>query len=262
MKGNLIDEFRNVDPDTDNPVLLHRDGEHEIYWLGIPEHTAFRSNSYLIKSADQALIVDPGHRGYFERTRHRVSQILPPEGISGLVICHQDPDVAASMTDWLEINPDLQIVTSPRTHVLLPYYGVGGYRWHDIVNEPVLTLNSGKRIHFVEAPYLHFAGAFTSFDESSGYLLSGDIWAAIQLEWRLIVGDFEAHESVLDLFHLDYMASNIACRGFVEKLSDFRINAILPQHGSIIGPEHVSSALHYLNTLTCGTDIIYSHLSN
>ncbi|PVV18697.1 MAG: hypothetical protein B6D74_16010 [gamma proteobacterium symbiont of Ctena orbiculata] len=262
MKGNHIAEYRYVDPDTKNPVLLYSDEVHEIYWLGIPEHTAFRSNIYLIKSGEEALIVDPGHQAYFEKTRSRVKQIMDPARVSGLIICHQDPDVAASITQWLQLNPAMQIITSPRTNVLLPYYGASDYRWHNVVDDSSFIFKSGRRIKFIEAPFLHFAGAFTSFDESSGFLLSGDIWAAIQLEWRLIVDDFEQHASVLDLFHLDYMGSNIACRGYVEKLQDYRIDAILPQHGSIIDSANVESALLYLDSLICGTDIIYPHLTN
>ncbi|MCU7905729.1 MAG: MBL fold metallo-hydrolase [Candidatus Thiodiazotropha sp. (ex Epidulcina cf. delphinae)] len=262
MAGNHIAEYRDTNPDTQNPVLLYSHDGHEIYWLGIPEHAAFRSNIYLIKSGEEALIVDPGHQAYFEKTRGRVAQVMDPDQVCGLIICHQDPDVAASMTDWLRINPKLQVLTSPRTQVLLPYYGAEGYRWYDVVEEPVFTFSNGKGIRFVEAPFLHFAGAFTSYDETSGFLLSGDIWAAIQMEWCLIVADFEAHQSVLDLFHLDYMASNIACRGFVEKIRQYQINAILPQHGSIIDSENVPAALSYLESVTCGTDIAYPHLSN
>jgi hypothetical protein len=36
MNGNHIAEFRNVDPDTKNPMLLFSDDMHEIYWQGIP----------------------------------------------------------------------------------------------------------------------------------------------------------------------------------------------------------------------------------
>lgn len=262
MKGNHIAEFWGVDPDTKNPVLLYGDEVHEIYWLGIPEHTAFRSNIYLIKSGEQALIVDPGHQAYFDKTLDRVKQIMDPGQVSALIICHQDPDVAASITQWLQRNPAIKIVTSPRTNVLLPYYGARKYHWHNVVDDSSFTFDSGKKIHFIEAPFLHFSGAFTSYDETSGFLLSGDIWAAIQLEWQLIVDDFEQHKSVLDLFHLDYMASNIACRGYVEKLKNYKINAILPQHGSIIDSADVQNALHYLDSLVCGTDIIYPHLTS
>jgi flavorubredoxin len=64
----------------------------------------------------------------------------------------------------------------------------------------------------------------------------------------------------LDLFHKDYMASNIATRGFVNRIKGLPIRAILPQHGSIIVGEDVARALDYLATLKCGLDIIYPEL--
>jgi flavorubredoxin len=57
------------------------------------------------------------------------------------------------------------------------------------------------------------------------------------------------------------MASNIAASGFVHKIEDLPIQAILPQHGSIIPPDMVADALRYLKNLQCGTDILYPELS-
>jgi len=261
MSKNLIEKYHNASPDANDAILLFSDNSHEIYWLGIPENTAFRSNTYLIKSGDEAIIVDPGHRAYFDRVFERVSKIIDPSRISGLILCHQDPDVAASMLDWLNVRPDLKIISSPRTNVLLPYYGGGEYAFYDVVEQPVYRFSTGHEIEFVEAPFLHFAGAFTSFDRTSHFLFSGDIWAAIQTEWQLIVNDFEEHETYLDIFHLDYMASNIACRGFVEKVRPLSPKALLPQHGSIIGGDDVKAALDYLDQIQCGTDMVYPHLS-
>ena len=76
------------------------------------------------------------------------------------------------------------------------------------------------------------------------------------------MGSFEDHAAAMDLFHLDYMASNLAARGFVKRLEGVDIQAILPQHGSVIGPEHVASALEYLRTLRCGLDIVYADLDD
>jgi len=261
MSGNIIEKYRDSSPDYGDAILLYADNSHEVYWLGIPEDTAFRSNTYLIKSGDEAIIVDPGHRSYFDRVFKRVSHIIDPSHVSGLILCHQDPDVAASMFDWLNVNPDLKIMSSPRTNVLLPYYGGGEYTFYNVVEEPVYRFSSGHEIEFVEAPFLHFAGAFASFDRTSQFLLSGDIWAAIQTDWKLVVDNFDEHQTYLDIFHLDYMASNIACKGFVEKVRPLSPKAILPQHGSIIIGDDVKAALDYLDEIQCGTDIVYPHLS-
>jgi flavorubredoxin len=260
MSGNCIATHQKLNPDTNQPVLLFSAEDHQIYWLGIPEHKAFRSNTYLLKAGEQALLFDPGHRAYFEKVLERVEQIIDPLQISGLVLCHQDPDVAASLIDWLEINPKLPILTSPRTHILLPYYGNTEYNWRNVSADPSFTFQNGHQLRFIEAPFLHFSGALTTYDEQSGFLFSGDIWAAIQLEWKLVIETFQTHIQNLNMFHTEYMASNIACRGFIEKIAPLQINAILPQHGSIIDSSDVPAALNYLKTLRCGTDLIYPHL--
>ncbi len=256
-----LTQHLNQPPVADHPIKLFQQQDHSIYWLGISETTAFRSNTYLIQSGKQALLIDPGHRAYFNSVYQRLTDILPIEQLTGVVFCHQDPDVAASIVDWLESKADLQIVSSPRTNVLLPYYGVSEYDFYDIEDNPIYSFDTGQNIQFIESPFLHFAGAFTSYDCHSQMLFSGDIWAAIQLAWKLVVDDFENHRQFLDLFHIDYMASNIACRGYIEKIAALHISAILPQHGSIISEKDVPAAIDYLKTLNCGTDILYPHLS-
>lgn len=250
--------LNNVMERLETPTVLYQDGEHAIYWLGIAEPRAFRCNVYLLRDGDCGILFDPGSRRHFPQIRERVAQIMPPDTLTGMVLCHQDPDVAASMVDWLELNPAMTVFTSPRTQVLLPYYGVEEFEFYDVEAKPEYTLPSGKRLHFIPAPFLHFAGAITTFDEASQALFSGDIWGAIDTDWQLMVTDFAAHIVKMNLFHTEYMASNLATRGFMHRLEDVEVRAILPQHGSVIGPEHVAEARDYLYRLRCGTDIIYA----
>ena len=127
-------------------------------------------------------------------------------------------------------------------------------------NGGIYQFKSGNKLKFVEAPFLHFSGAFTTYDMVSKFLFSGDIWAALDLDWKLIVEDWELHTMNMDLFNVDYMASNVAARGFVKRLDGLDIEAILPQHGSIISKNYVKEAIDYLYNLKCGTDIIYADL--
>jgi len=251
----------NVKPDAEKPTVLYQDGDHAVYWLGIADQTAFRCNVYLIVDGDEAIIVDPGSRSFFEQVKNRVSQIMPPENISAMILCHQDPDVAASMVDWLDLLPECKVLTSPRAHVLLPHFGKKDYDFYDIEDHPEYTLPSGAVLQFITAPHLHSPAAFTTLDRCSKYLFSGDIWAALSPEWQLTVTDFDNHALTMDLFHVDYMASNIAANGYIDKIADLEIEALLPQHGSIIGADHVAAAYEYLRDLRCGTDLAYPHLS-
>lgn len=253
-------EFLGATINPDLPTLLFAEGAHQVFWLGIDEAAAFRCNVYLIRDGDVAILVDPGGRSSFPEVRARVEQIMDPERVTGMIVCHQDPDVSASMVDWLDLNPAMQVYSTARTHVLLPHYGKPLYPAVDVAAQTNIPLPSGKHLQIIEAPFLHFSGAFVTYDTASGFLFSGDIWAALDVNWRLVVESFEEHVLMMDMFHLDYMASNVAARGFVRRLDGIDIRAILPQHGSIIGSEHVPAALDYLRTLRCGLDIVYADL--
>ena len=254
-------DLQDATIDLQNPTILFSAGGHTVYWLGITEETAFRCNCYLIRDGDQAVLVDPGSRAFVEQVRARVAQILPPEEVTAMILCHQDPDVSASMVDWLDINPAMKVISTPRTHVLLPHYGKLNYPAIEVSENSVYPLPSGSELRFIEAPFLHFPGAFVTCDSASGFLFSGDIWAALDFNWNLVVDSFAEHTAAMDLFHLDYMASNVAARGFADKLVGLDIAAILPQHGSIIPHRHVGAAITYLRELRCGLDIIYAGIA-
>jgi len=261
MTYSQLDSYAGKEIDLENITPLYKKDSHEIYWLGIDDETAFRCNAYLIRDNDEYILVDPGSRSFYEQVKERVAQITDPANVKSLLVCHQDPDVAASMIDWLDFNPDILIISSARTNVLLPHYGRSEYKFYDICEEKTYTFESGRELQFIEAPFLHFPGAFTTYDKDSSFLFSGDIWAALDTNWNLTTSDFEEHKMNMDLFHLDYMASNIAARGYVRQLDNINIEAILPQHGSIISQIFVQDALEYLRTLKCGLDLIYSDLN-
>lgn len=262
MNAMTATDLSSANRDLALPTMLYAANGHSIFWLGNTDETAFRCNTYLIMDQHEAILVDPGGKQYFSQVRQRVAQIMPPEKVSGMVLCHQDPDVAASMTDWLDVNPSMRVFTTPRTQLLLPHYGRSGYPYYDVSEKPVYGLPSGASLKFVEAPFLHFTGAFATYDTRARYLFSGDIWAALDLDWTLTVDSFEEHIPKMNLFLMDYMTSNLAARGFVKRIENLAIEAILPQHGSILGPQHVAAALDYLRHLRCGTDIIYADMES
>lgn len=246
--------------DARSPVLLYNKGDHEIYWLNNNQQSAFRCNTYLIRDGEECLLVDPGGRPHFPLVRSQVEQLLPTERVTGMIISHQDPDVAASMVDWLALNPHIRVFTHPRMHVLLPHYGVEDYTLFLAETHSDYTFPSESRLKFFEAPFLHSPGAIATYDDQSKFLFTSDIWAAVDSEWQLIVTEFERHKPKMDLFHLDYMANNRAARGFVQTIGHLQIEAILPQHGSVITREDVPKALDYLREMRCGADLYYADL--
>ncbi|MBT3308953.1 MAG: MBL fold metallo-hydrolase [Gammaproteobacteria bacterium] len=240
---------------------LYQSDAHSIYWVGVAEESAFRCNVYLIVDGDEVILVDPGSRAHFAQVKERISSVIDPMKVTGAIVCHQDPDVAASLLDWLALNPAIKVYTTPRTHVLLPYYDIE-YDYVDVEENSEVTLPSGAVLRFIASPFLHFPGAFTTYDVATQALFSGDIWAALDSDWSLVVKEnFDSHRDSMDLFHMDYMASNVACRGYVKQLDGLEIDAILPQHGSIIDSKFVKEAVDYLENVRCGTDLVYPEFS-
>ena len=97
------------------------------------------------------------------------------------------------MVDWLDIKDDLTIFSTDRTNVLLPHYGRDNYDFYSVNSSDFFMFESGREIKFIEAPFLHFPGAFVTYDMSSKFLFSGDIWAALDIDWKLVVDDFDMH---------------------------------------------------------------------
>ncbi|MDQ6960075.1 MAG: diguanylate cyclase [Mariprofundaceae bacterium] len=61
-------------------------------------------------------------------------------------------------------------------------------------------------MHFTLTPYMHFPGAFTSFDEATGVLFSSDIFGGFTEKWSLYAED-ETHFDNIQAFHEHYMPS-------------------------------------------------------
>lgn len=238
-------------------VLLVDKGVHKIYWVGTTSEKALRSNIYLIIDNEEGIIIDCGARTEFKETINRIKQVLPPSKVTKVFANHQDPDVTAAMIDWLELNPQITIVASPMTNVLINHYIENGkrYNFHNTEKEPILTLKSGAKLEFIPSPFMHAPGAVAIYNHHTKTLFSGDIWSAISLEWNLVLDyDFEEHIDNMDMFHQGYISSNKACRYFLYQLKDKDIDHIMPQHGSIITQRNLNGAFKYIRDLKCGID--------
>ncbi|MCK4442741.1 MAG: hypothetical protein KAU90_12105, partial [Sulfurovaceae bacterium] len=165
----------------------------------------------------------------------------------------------SAMIDWLQLNPDIEIITSPVINVLIKHYIEDGkeYKFFNTEQNSSLTLDSGTVLEFIPSPFMHSPGAVTIYDRFTKTLFSGDIWAAISLEWKLILeDDFDEHIDNMDMFHQGYIASNKVCRNFIMNFKDREVTNIMPQHGSIILNDNVKKAFKYIQNLKCGSDFM------
>ena len=230
---------------------------HQIYWIGTTSQTALRNNIYLIKDRKDGIVIDCGSRANFQDTLDRIKQVMPISYVTKLFVNHQDPDVSSGIIDWINLNPNIEVITSPNINVLIQHYMIDkDYKFFNTEINKSLTLSSGAVLEFIPSPFMHSPGAVTIYDRETKTLFSGDIWAAISMEWDLILEKkFDEHIEYMDFFHKGYIASNKASRNFLIKFKDKEIDNIMPQHGSIITKENVKNAFNYIKNLKCGTDM-------
>ncbi|WP_213697822.1 MBL fold metallo-hydrolase [Acetomicrobium sp.] len=248
-----------------NSIKLYDDGRVQFYMLGweeIEDEGSVQTNQYMLLSGDEVILMDPGGAHVFPRVLANVSEIANINKITHIFYSHQDPDVSSGVILWLSMLNNKVKVHIPGLWVrFLPHFGV--YDQSTISPIPdgggELTLRNGHRLEIIPAHFLHSTGQATLYDPISKVLFSADIGAAVFPPGKRypIVENFENHVNYMKGFHVRYMASNQACRAWINLIKDKNIDIIAPQHGSVIkGREMIGKFLAWLGNLKCGVDII------
>lgn len=221
-----------------------------IYWVGAREKSAgLQCNPYLLVDGNEAVLIDPGSVLDCEYVYKNVCNIVPPEAIKRVILHHQDPDLCSSLPIFERIGLNFQIVTHWRTSLLVKYYGVKSDYYIVNENKFQLTLESGRVLSFIPAPYLHFPGAIITYDPKTQTLFSGDVFGAFSDSDSLYAqGDYIEK---MKTFHEHYMPSNQILRPVMETLLALPISRIAPQHGSII-EKNPTDYIKVLRDLECG----------
>ncbi|WP_457558438.1 oxygen-binding di-iron domain-containing protein [Candidatus Harpocratesius sp.] len=238
-----------------NKAIQVNDG---IYWVGFGDPKAgFSNNPYLLIEGDSVVLFDPGSRlpEHFNIVKQKIESVVPIEKINYIVVHHQDPDLAASIPLFEEIIgvDNFEIISTLRTSLLLPYYG---FRTEitTIEDGDVLQLDNGRELMFITSPYLHFAGAHVSYDMKTKTLFSSDIFAAFSVDWHLYAN--ENYIEAMRIFHEPYIAHKSAIESFANKIKDFEIKMICPQHGSIIKEDFIPKCVEALLNFEVGSWLI------
>ncbi|WP_324171922.1 ATP-binding protein [Sulfurimonas sp.] len=225
----------------------------DIYWIGMYlENDPFQCHPYLIKNANESILIDPGSMLEFEETVRKIKTIIDISSIKYIVLHHQDPDLAAAVPEIEKLinRDDLQIVTHSRMSVLIKHYLVSSsYYEVDKHDNKLITLN-GYRLDFLTTPYCHSPGAFVSYEPNTKTLFSGDIFGGIEESW-----EFYADESYFEKakqFHEEYMPSKDIFNYALNKIQNLDIELIAPQHGSIIEKPYILNLIKDMKNLDCG----------
>jgi len=225
-----------------------------VWWVGhYLEGDVFQCHVYLIENGDQSVLFDPGSTLTFTQSLKKIEEVTSFANIRYFVCHHQDPDITASLPtiDAMIARDDAVLVSHWRAAVLLKHYGLKKLPfWLIEEHDWKLGLDS-RTLEFTFTPYMHFPGAFCTFDQQSGTLFSSDIFGGFTPDWSLYAQD-ESYFECMRPFHEHYIPSReIMVHGMLT-LEKFPIRQIAPQHGSIIPSHLIQFMMDKLKTLDCG----------
>ena len=235
--------------DRDGPIEI----AERVWWVGrhLPGDP-FQCHAYLIEHGDQSVLLDPGGPLVLDTVLEKVAQVVPFDAVRWFVCHHQDPDITAGLPriGTMVTRSDAAIVTHWRAHALIRHYGVDLPTY--LVDQHDWSLDlGGRRLRFVFTPYLHFPGAFTTFDEQTGALFSSDLFGGFTEQWRLVAEDLSYFEAIRP-FHEHYMPSREILAAGMRTLERLPITMIAPQHGEILPEPLVQPVIDRLKDLDCG----------
>jgi len=229
-----------------------------IWWVGhyLPGDP-FQCHAYLIEQGDESILIDPGSALTFASTLAKIEKIIPFSSIRYFICHHQDPDITASLPqiDAMIERDDARLITDWRAAALLKHYDLQKLRFWEVEKHHWSMDVAGRKLSFVFTPYMHFPGAFCTFDHQSGILFSSDIFGGFTEQWQLFARD-ESYFEAMRPFHEHYMPSQEIVAHGMQVIETFPVQMIAPQHGSIIPTHLVSFMINKLKTLECGLYLI------
>ena len=245
-------------------VILYEQDDHVVrLFTDLVRGEGIQSNQFFITRGDHSALFDPGGNLTYQPLFSAISQLTNVKELDYVIASHQDPDIITSLDKWL-MYTNARIVISKLWDRFLPHL-VPGYMMEMGKGRILSIPDRGIRLPFgdseiiaLPAHFLHSAGNFNFYDPVSKILFSGDVGASLNDEEHgRPVQDFDQHINKMRGFHVRYMASNRACRLWVNMIRQLDVEMIVPQHGRpFVGKAMIKPFLDWLEVLPCGIDLL------
>ncbi|CAH9061045.1 hypothetical protein PSECIP111951_02405 [Pseudoalteromonas holothuriae] len=212
------------------------------------------TNQYLIKSADEAIILDPGGIELFSPMLASLLKHVKLENITALFASHQDPDIISSLGLWDKAVPHATLYAPLLWEGFIRHFGIDNIHYQPIKDEGGEVKIAKATLKFIPAHYLHSSGNFNVYDPKAKILMSGDIGAALEKgEPPMFVEDFASHIKYMEYFHRRWMPSNRAKNNWISRVRELEVDMMAPQHGRIFKGDMVHEFLEWFARLDVGS---------
>jgi len=207
----------------------------------VPNGMAY--NSYVILD-NKIAIMDTVDRNFTHEWLDNLNKALNGKKPSYLIVQHMEPDHSANIVNFLKAYPETTIVSSKKAFKMMKQFFGEEFEKNRIVVKEGDTLDLGKhKLHFVEAPMVHWPEVIVTYDSTDKVLFSADGFGKfgaldVEEDWACearryyfgIVGKYGSQVQIL-----------------LKKASTLDIKIICPLHGPILD-KNLSYYLDLYNT--------------
>ena len=221
----------------------------DLYWVGGNDHrlALFENihpiprgvsyNSYLLMDK-KTVLFDTVDWSVCRQFLENVEHVLDGRDLDYLVINHMEPDHGASIEEILLRYPNVKIISTEKSFLLMHQFGFHIDGQTEEVKEGDTKCFGKHMITFVEAPMVHWPEAMVSFDVTNGVLFSADAFGSFgALDGKLFNDEVDFDRDWLDDARRYY--TNIVgkygphVQALLKKAGTIDIKTICPLHGPV-----------------------------
>ncbi len=201
-----------------------------IFYVGVKDkNTTY--NSYIVRGEKTALI-ETARKGFEEALIRNIEEILPVSEIDYLICNHTEPDHSGCVKEILEINPDIEVVSTIAGVKNLKEITNMPFNEHIAKDMAELALGDGVTLRFMIVPGLPWPDTMVTY--TNGALFTCDMFCADYGEAVLDsdIADKEAYDKALELFFSKRLSPfKPFVKKALERLSDIDADTICAGHG-------------------------------
>jgi len=134
-------------------------------------------NSYLIKGSEKTALIDTAKAPFKNQFIERIQDIMDIKDIDYLIINHAEPDHSGTVSDILEINPQIKIFSSGPGRMNLKAI-INGEADFNVVKEGQSLSLGDKTLRFTLQPNLHWPDTMFTYLEEDKVLFTCDFFGA------------------------------------------------------------------------------------
>lgn len=214
----------------------------DVFYVGVDDHDidlfeghyivpdGMSYNSYLIND-EKIVIMDSVGEDFTEEWISKISDIIGDRNPDYIIIQHMEPDHSGSLARFMEIYPDVTIVSSLKAFRMMQNFCGDQFEERRIVVKEGDELNIGQHnLKFIMAPMVHWPEVMMTYDSTDKILFSADAF-----------GKFGASDSTdewLDEARRYYIGIvgkyGMQVQNLLKKLSCLDIACICSLHGPVL----------------------------